>query len=109
MDWLIAACKRAIELHEHIVYQSGTERTFAEQLETNEAIKACAKLPGWFMRFQAGIIGVFRQAPESRLDLQLQRRVLPDHAAERPFKPGRGNKLGHGSFAFPQVGDEAFS
>jgi hypothetical protein len=41
--------------------------------------------------------------------LQLQRRVFPDQATERPFKLGRGNKLGHGSFAFPQVGDEAFS
>ena len=29
-------------------YQSGTERTFAEQLENNNAIKVYAKLPGWF-------------------------------------------------------------
>ena len=28
--------------------QSDTERTFAEQLEKNEAIKVYAKLPGWF-------------------------------------------------------------
>jgi len=34
--------------HEHVIYQSDTERTFAEQLEKNEAIKVYAKLPGWF-------------------------------------------------------------
>ena len=35
-------------VHEQVSYQSGTERTFAEQLEMNEAIKVYAKLPGWF-------------------------------------------------------------
>ena len=30
------------------IYQSDTERTFAEDLEKNEAIKVYAKLPGWF-------------------------------------------------------------
>ena len=35
-------------VHEHVIYQSDTERTFAEQLEKNEAIKVYAKLPGWF-------------------------------------------------------------
>ncbi len=36
-------------VHEHVVYDSsGTERTFAEQLEKNEAVKVYAKLPGWF-------------------------------------------------------------
>ncbi len=35
-------------VHEQVIYQSGTERTFAEQLEKNEAIKVYAKLPGWF-------------------------------------------------------------
>ncbi len=34
--------------HEQVIYQSDTERTFAEQLERNEAIKVYAKLPGWF-------------------------------------------------------------
>jgi type III restriction enzyme len=34
--------------HEHVIYQSDTECTFAEQLEKNEAIKVYAKLPGWF-------------------------------------------------------------
>ena len=35
-------------VHEQVIYQSGTERTFAEQLEMNEVIKVYAKLPGWF-------------------------------------------------------------
>ncbi len=35
-------------VHEEVVYQSETERAFAEDLEKNEAIKVYAKLPGWF-------------------------------------------------------------
>ena len=35
-------------VHEQVIYQSDTERTFAEQLEMNGAIKVYAKLPGWF-------------------------------------------------------------
>ncbi|MBU4273722.1 MAG: DEAD/DEAH box helicase family protein [Planctomycetes bacterium] len=36
-------------VYEHVVYDSsGVERTFAEQLERNEAVKVYAKLPGWF-------------------------------------------------------------
>ena len=35
-------------VHAQVIYQSGTERTFTEQLEMNEAIKVYAKLPGWF-------------------------------------------------------------
>jgi type III restriction enzyme len=36
-------------VYEHVVYDSsGIERTFAEQLEKNEAVKVYAKLPGWF-------------------------------------------------------------
>jgi type III restriction enzyme len=35
-------------VYEQIIYQSDPERTFAEQLEKNEAIKVYAKLPGWF-------------------------------------------------------------
>lgn len=35
-------------IHEQVIYQSDTERTFAEQLEKNEAIKVYAKLPAWF-------------------------------------------------------------
>ncbi len=35
-------------VYEQVIYQSDTERTFAEQLESNEAIKVYAKLPGWF-------------------------------------------------------------
>lgn len=35
-------------VHEQVIYQSDTERTFAEQLENCEAIKVYAKLPAWF-------------------------------------------------------------
>ncbi len=35
-------------VHEMVIYQSGTERTFAEDLEKDEAIKIHAKLPSWF-------------------------------------------------------------
>lgn len=35
--------------YEHVVYDSaGVEKRFAEELETNEAVKVYAKLPGWF-------------------------------------------------------------
>jgi type III restriction enzyme len=35
-------------LYEHIVYDSGVERTFAEELEKNEYVKLFIKLPDWF-------------------------------------------------------------
>jgi type III restriction enzyme len=36
-------------VYQHVVYDSaGVERKFAEDLETNEAVKVYAKLPGWF-------------------------------------------------------------
>jgi type III restriction enzyme len=35
-------------IYEHIMYDSETERTFAEHLERNEEIKVYAKLPNWF-------------------------------------------------------------
>jgi type III restriction enzyme len=35
-------------VYEQVIYQSDTERTFAEDLEMNEAIKVYAKLPAWF-------------------------------------------------------------
>lgn len=35
-------------VYEHVVYDSATERTFADQLEKNSAVKVYAKLPGWF-------------------------------------------------------------
>lgn len=35
-------------VHEQVICQSDTERTFAEDLEKNEAIKVYAKLPAWF-------------------------------------------------------------
>jgi len=36
-------------VHEHVVYDFGVERAFAEGLENNTAIKVYAKLPGWFV------------------------------------------------------------
>lgn len=35
-------------IYEHVVYDSSTERDFADALEKNDAIKLYAKLPGWF-------------------------------------------------------------
>ena len=35
-------------VYEHVVYDSDTERHFADELEKNEAIGVYAKLPGWF-------------------------------------------------------------
>ena len=35
-------------VYENVVYDSDIERSFAEQLENNEAIKVYAKLPSWF-------------------------------------------------------------
>lgn len=38
----------AKSIYEHVVYDSTTERDFADSLEKNDAIKLYAKLPGWF-------------------------------------------------------------
>lgn len=35
-------------IYEHVVYDSTTERDFADGLEKNEAVKLYTKLPGWF-------------------------------------------------------------
>ncbi|HFL2038795.1 TPA: type III restriction-modification system endonuclease [Stenotrophomonas maltophilia] len=35
-------------VYEHVIYQSDTERHFADELEKNNAIKVYAKLPSWF-------------------------------------------------------------
>ena len=35
-------------IYEHVIYESTTERDFADALEKNEAIKLYAKLPSWF-------------------------------------------------------------
>jgi type III restriction enzyme len=35
-------------VHEQVVYDSETERSFGDQLENNSAVKVYAKLPGWF-------------------------------------------------------------
>lgn len=42
----LLAAEKAV--YEKVVYDSETERTFADQLEKNTAIKVYAKLPGWF-------------------------------------------------------------
>ena len=34
-------------IHEQVIYQSDTERTFAENLDKNEAVNVFAKLPSW--------------------------------------------------------------
>jgi type III restriction enzyme len=35
-------------VYEQVIYDSGTEAAFADDLEKNEAIRVYAKLPGWF-------------------------------------------------------------
>ena len=42
---MLAASK---SIYEHVVYESGIEANFADQLEKNTAVKVYAKLPGWF-------------------------------------------------------------
>jgi type III restriction enzyme len=43
----MVACERSV--YEHVVYDSaGVERSFAEDLDRNEAVKVFAKLPIWF-------------------------------------------------------------
>ena len=50
MGYLKNMLKNATKsVFEHVIYDSGgIERTFAEELEKNEAVKIYAKLPGWF-------------------------------------------------------------
>ncbi len=43
---LVRDTKKSV--YEHVVYDSGTERDFAQALELNESVKVYAKLPGWF-------------------------------------------------------------
>ncbi len=35
-------------VYERVIYESDIEKSFAEQLERNEAVRVYAKLPGWF-------------------------------------------------------------
>jgi type III restriction enzyme len=35
-------------VYQHVIYDSDTERDFADQLSKNESIKVYAKLPAWF-------------------------------------------------------------
>lgn len=41
------ACNRSV--YDHVVYDSDVERSFAEEMESNERIKVYAKLPSWFV------------------------------------------------------------
>jgi type III restriction enzyme len=43
---MLADTKKSV--YEQVVYDSDTERSFADQLEKNSAVKVYAKLPGWF-------------------------------------------------------------
>jgi len=43
---MLQSAKRSV--FEHVIYSSGVERTFAEKLEKNDAVKVYAKLPAWF-------------------------------------------------------------
>jgi len=43
---MLAETKKSV--YEHVVYDSDTEATFANQLEKNVAVRVYAKLPGWF-------------------------------------------------------------
>ncbi|SAL14273.1 type III restriction system endonuclease [Caballeronia cordobensis] len=43
---MLLDAKRSI--YEHVIYDSDTERKFAESLETNDGVVLYAKLPGWF-------------------------------------------------------------
>ncbi len=47
--YLTNMIEAAKSLHEKVVYGSGIERQFAEDLEKNSAVKVYAKLPGWFV------------------------------------------------------------
>jgi hypothetical protein len=61
------------------------------------------------VRLQSGIIGIHRQASQSRLDLRLQRGIFSGETAKRPFKFRREDKFAHGSFGRAQTGDDTFS
>ncbi|MBM4394219.1 MAG: DEAD/DEAH box helicase family protein [Deltaproteobacteria bacterium] len=43
---MIVDAKKSV--FDHVVYDSGTEAAFADQMEKNDAVKVYAKLPGWF-------------------------------------------------------------
>jgi type III restriction enzyme len=49
MGYMTTMLEAQKSVYQHVVWgSSGIERTFAEQLEKNEAVKVYAKLPGWF-------------------------------------------------------------
>lgn len=48
-DYLKQTLETKKSVYERVVYDSaGVERTFAQEMEQNEAVKVYAKLPGWF-------------------------------------------------------------
>jgi type III restriction enzyme len=47
MGYLKSMIDTTKSVYEQVIYQSDTERAFADDLEKNEAIKVYAKLPGW--------------------------------------------------------------
>jgi hypothetical protein len=67
------------------------------------------KLAAQMMGFQSRVVEIFRHAPQGRFDLRLQRGILPDHTAKRPFKFRREDKFAHGSFGRAQTGNDTFS
>ena len=59
-------------MYQHVVYDSDTERDFADQLSKNNAVKVYAKLPGWF------------KVPTPLGSYNPDWAVLVDHAGRRP-------------------------
>ncbi len=65
------------------------------------------ELSAQMVRLEPGIIDIRRHAPQSGFNGRLQRGIFSNHAAERPFKPWRGDEFVHGSLGGTQAGDEA--
>jgi hypothetical protein len=64
------------------------------------------QLSAQVMRLQSGVVEVFRQAPQGRLDLRLQRGIFSDQTTERPIKSRSEDKFAHGSFTVAQMGND---
>ncbi|MDR3291738.1 MAG: DEAD/DEAH box helicase family protein [Methanobrevibacter sp.] len=45
---LLERCESESSLYDHIIYDSETEKNFAEELENDEEVLVYTKLPGWF-------------------------------------------------------------
>jgi len=59
------------------------------------------------MRFQPGIADLRRHAPQGGFNLRPERGIFSHQTTERPLKPGRENKLVHGSLEVAQPGDDS--